>query len=434
MDCLVDRTPTLLENIASIGRAINAVEFKKGQIHRLEDFEDIRFTITVQTKVDDATTASFRNGTSIHDTLLRRQPQLYNAHLEREIQHHKQELERHNKASADLTASSVVQIDGYESATTETGLLTPMSTTGIVSRHSTSNAIEENHTMERMTSTSLMDTSADRAASPGLRQVNQQTSNASVRSRRKRSPTGSDDFAHKTRRLKSPTSNPGDSNTSPEILPLEDTGQDDIGTEQTANFLNGKHGNIEPPSKTDNLSTVEILENCVVLSRTQDAMEGIEMRAEQQHHQEPQEVVSVPIILENQVFRPMEDGYNNESLTDFVASMVHTDMFADNVSLSLSPNPNLQRQELHSENAPRTAPDEFSEPKKKSLLSFQHLAEVFRADNHSRPATYPRKPMRQSVQHGIQKMSQWFKGLQIGDESGPERTTSSVVMGYRLAD
>lgn len=427
MNPLVDRTPTLLENIESIGRAINAIEFKKGQIHRLEDFEDIHFIITVNEAVDVAA-ASLGNGTSVEDTLLRRQPYHYQTHIKRKIRHLKQELERYNKADADLRAFGFIQIDGYEGAMAETGLLTPMSTTGMVSNQSVSTTNEEDLRIDGTLTATLMDASSNNAASSGLRQPksNQETADTSVTTHRKRKPTQSDDLAIQARRVKPLAFELGNSDTPPINLATEDTDRDELGAKQTAVSLNDENANINSASSIGDPSALGKIAYTESSNMIQDAMEGVQTLA--QHREE---VLSGPITLEHQILHPPKGDSNSESLDDFVNSIVRTEMFADNISLSLSPNTNLQHEQLHSENPAQAAPDKILEPKKKSLLSFQHLAEVFRSDSHGRPATYPRRPMRQSVQHGIQKMSHWLKGLHIGDEPGIERRTSSVAIGFR---
>jgi hypothetical protein len=430
---VVHLTPTLLENIRSVGGGIDEAQFKKGQRHPIEeDFEGIHFTIAAHTEVYDASIASFGNGVSIQDTLLRRCPQRYLvdttkmiSHFEREIERYKQKLEPCNKTPVDLRASNLVQVGGYESAIVDTGLPTPMSTTDVVSsRHSTSNANEENQNTERMIIST--DTSPEGAVSSAVYEsrINLQAVDPSLTSCRKRKPTDSDDRALQESHTVSQIANPRDSNTPLAILVPEDTGQDEVGGEHRDVLFDG--GSL--PNIGD-FSTLEDITRLGPPDMTQDAMEGIQMHAEQQQQQEQERDLSGSTIPENQAPYMLENGHN-ESLTDFMASVMHIDMFSDNVSLSLSPNPNpnLQSEQSHSEKPLQAAPDKLAETKKKSPLYF-HLVEVFQRDKRSR-ASYPRKPMRRSVQQGLHKVSQWLKGLNIGEESVGSERKPSFIMGF----
>jgi hypothetical protein len=394
MNPFVVRARTVMEHIKSIGGAIHEAEFEKGQRHYQEDFQGIHITSATNSDITDATSAS------VQDILLRRRPQHSRsgsthsseiakiiAHHEREIEHYEQELDRHNKALADLRATTLSQVNERTNALAEIAPLMPLSGIDRFPRqHGISYGKEGHQSSDRMSTDILAEASSDNAISTAIYKPNdvRENGDALMADQWKRKQTDSvcrniaDIAAHCDKtpaNFDSSTSASHD--TSP---PYKKRRIETAGTQQDT--ASGVGPYFEHRYQEQNLSNSNTSQNQA--SYPPNFALG---------NQSPIELESTE--------RNLDQGGN-----EFTAAIWYLDQTCGNLPASLSPH-------LKSQHPDETPVGDEAQFKKQNRFSVRSLVEILR--DKRRPASYPRKSTRRSIYHGIQNLTNWLNGIHIGD-------------------
>jgi hypothetical protein len=217
--------------------------------------------------------------------------------------------------------------------------------------------------------------------------------------------------------VKSQRSNSRGSNT-PGFWPVKGTIPDEVSTGRAAPSLGSKHVTVDPSVlNVDDITPLEKIQSHEALIIVEDIMTGIQKQTGQ--GQQPIQVLPPLAALYSPALSATR-VYGDSNTDVSLGSTLYVDKFVDGFSATLA---NPQSDHVEATRAP-----DRSEEKNRNRFSFQNLTEVFR--DRSRPASYPRRSMRRSVQLGIQKLSQWLEVVHVDDYLPPERRSSIGIMGF----